>query len=67
MRLRRRCSGLVTEAEGRILAREIGAAAYVECSSLTMESIQEVFQSVVSLALKDRKKKSSIIRRFLRR
>ncbi|XP_045184437.1 cdc42 homolog [Mercenaria mercenaria] len=57
----------VTQDEGVALAKEIGAEAYIECSSLTMEGVTEVFQSVVTLALKNRKKKSRILNRLLRR
>lgn len=57
----------ITEVEGRALATEIGADSYLECSSLTMDGISEVFQNVVSLALKHRKRKTSILKRLLRR
>jgi hypothetical protein len=57
----------VTLEEGEAFAKEIGADAYLECSSLTMDGVSEVFSSVVNLALKNRKKKSRIFSRLLRR
>lgn len=57
----------VTREEGEAFAKEIGAEAYLECSSLTMDGVTEVFSSVVNLALKNRKKKSRILSRLLRR
>lgn len=60
-------SSHVTENEGHVLAKEIGADVYLECSSVNLEGVSEVFQSIVTLALKNRKKKSRILSRFLRR
>lgn len=70
VRLKRRHSSgdsYVTLEEGEAFAKEIGADAYLECSSLTMDGVSEVFSSVVNLALKNRKKKSRIFSRLLRR
>ncbi|KAL4237350.1 hypothetical protein ACF0H5_002068 [Mactra antiquata] len=58
---------LITESEGQALAKEIGADVYLECSSLNLEGISEVFQNIVTLALKHRKRKSRIFSRLLRR
>ncbi|WAR19657.1 CDC42-like protein [Mya arenaria] len=57
----------VTTSVGNDLAKDIGADAFLECSSTSMSSISEVFQTVVKTALKSRKRKSSLIRRLLRR
>ena len=40
----------VTFAEGTALAKRIGAATYLECSALTREGIQEVFQEAAMVA-----------------
>jgi len=54
----------VTTDEGSEFAKEIGAAAFLECSSLSMNGIVEVFQTVIKVVLKNRKRKSSIIKRL---
>ncbi|KAJ7743318.1 cell division control protein 42 [Mycena metata] len=43
---------LVTTKEGKHLARELGAAKYVECSSLTQEGLEDVFREATLATLK---------------
>lgn len=57
----------VTTAEGAEAADQIGAAAFIECSSATMSGISEVFQTIVKVVLKNRKKKLNIFNRLLRK
>lgn len=57
----------VTTKQGLGLAKDIGADAFLECSSQTLEGVLETFQTVVHLALKNRKKKSKIFSRLLRK
>lgn len=57
----------VTTEEGMQLAEDIGAAAFIECSSATMTGISDVFQTVVKVVLKNRKKKLNIFNRLLRK
>jgi len=50
-------SGLapVSTTQGQSLAKEIGAAAYVECSSVTMEGVHQVFAEAITAALYPKK------------
>ncbi|KAH3854335.1 cell division control protein 42 homolog [Dreissena polymorpha] len=57
----------VTYDEGCNIAKAIGADAFIECSSASMTGISDVFQTVVKVVLKSRKKKSNIFNRLLRR
>ena len=57
----------VTTTQGTEVAEQIGAAAFFECSSATMSGISEVFQTIVKVVLKNRKKKLNIFNRILRR
>ncbi|KAM6513771.1 Rho GTPase [Fusarium falciforme] len=41
----------VAEREGEIAAQEIGAKRYLECSSLSGEGVEEVFESAIRAAL----------------
>lgn len=42
----------VTREEGEALAKELGAACYMECSSKTIEGLNEVFAKAVRLGCK---------------
>jgi Ras-related C3 botulinum toxin substrate 1 len=42
---------VITNAEGQKLAKEIGAAAYVECSSLTQDNLSNVFAEAIKASL----------------
>ncbi|KAF5327050.1 hypothetical protein D9619_005007 [Psilocybe cf. subviscida] len=44
-------AGAVAVQEGERLARELGAARYVECSALTQSGVENVFEKVVIAAL----------------
>merc|ERR1712137_902648 len=44
----------ITTEEGEDLAKEIGAAAYIETSPLTGKNLQEVFEKVIAAALSSR-------------
>lgn len=57
----------VSEKAGSELAREIGADVYIECSAMQGSGVSQVFQTVTNLALKNRKKKTNILHRLLRR
>ena len=54
----------VTEAEGRRLAKEIGAESYDECTIESQTSVRKIFTDVVACALKYRKKKTNIMHRL---
>ena len=46
----------VTREEGAAAAKQLGAAAYLECSALTKEGIQRVFEEVGLVAAERRRK-----------
>lgn len=45
----------ITPEEGEAVAREIGARAYLECSSRTGQGVDEVFEEALKLCLKGRR------------
>ena len=42
---------LITTKQGQDMAKEVGAKAFVECSSITQEGLKECFNNAVSIAL----------------
>jgi Ras family protein A len=52
---------VVSRDDGLKVAKKIGAYAYVECSALTYEGVEEVFETAARAALKMKKKKMSCI------
>ncbi|KAK4454438.1 GTP-binding protein rho2 [Podospora aff. communis PSN243] len=49
--MRKRSQRFVTESEGEHAAREIGARKYLECSSLSGEGVDDVFEAATRAAL----------------
>jgi Rho family, other len=49
--MRKRSQRFVTEAEGEHAAKEIGARKYLECSSLSGEGVDDVFEAATRAAL----------------
>jgi len=49
--MRKRSQRFVTETEGEHAAREIGARKYLECSSLSGEGVDDVFEAATRAAL----------------
>lgn len=45
----------VTRQQGKTVAQEVGAKAYLECSSLSGDGVNEVFETVTRAALSRRK------------
>ena len=49
--MRKRSQRFVSEHDGESAAREIGARKYLECSSLTGEGVDDVFEAATRAAL----------------
>lgn len=49
--MRKKSQRFVTESEGEHAAREIGARKYLECSSLSGEGVDDVFEAATRAAL----------------
>ena len=50
---------ILTQKDGLELMKQIEAGAYQECSAVTHEGVDEVFQKVVSVALAEPEERSS--------
>lgn len=60
-------SGHIATAEGRALAKSIGADTYVECSAKSGSGVQETFQSAAMASIRYSKRKVNILKRVLGR
>ena len=49
--MRKKSMRFVTEHDGEMVAREIGAKKYLECSSLSGEGVDDVFEAATRAAL----------------
>ncbi|KAL9649817.1 hypothetical protein ABK040_009630 [Willaertia magna] len=49
----------VTKEQAEVVAKEVGAQIYLECSAYTSEGLEEVFQTAILVGLKEYKKPSS--------
>ena len=49
--MRKKSLHFITEQEGHAAGREIGARKYLECSSLTGEGVDDVFEAATRAAL----------------
>ncbi len=49
--MRKKSLRFVTEHEGEVAAREVGARKYLECSSLSGEGVDDVFEAATRAAL----------------
>ncbi|XP_031487025.1 rac-like GTP-binding protein 2 [Nymphaea colorata] len=50
----------VTTAQGEELRRQIGAAAYIECSSKTQQNIKSIFDTAIKVVLQPPRRKETI-------
>jgi len=58
---------VVSEQDGAELAKQVSADCFLECSSSSRTGVAHVFQQAIALALKNRKRKTSLINKILRR
>ncbi|XP_047171000.1 rac-like GTP-binding protein ARAC7 isoform X2 [Vigna umbellata] len=50
-------SNVITSAEGEELRKQIGAAAYIECSSKTQQNVKAVFDTAIKVVLQPPRRK----------
>lgn len=60
-------SGVVTSAQGEELRKQIGAAAYIECSSKTQQNVKAVFDNAIKIVLQPPRRKEILRKRNRRR
>ncbi|KAK9102730.1 hypothetical protein Sjap_019984 [Stephania japonica] len=56
-------SGVITSAEGEELRKQIGAAAYIECSSKTQQNVKAVFDTAIKVVLQPPRRKEMAIKK----
>ncbi|KAK0572312.1 hypothetical protein LWI29_029604 [Acer saccharum] len=60
-------SNVVTSAQGEELRKQIGAAAYIECSSKTQQNVKAVFDTAIKVVLQPPRRKEMVARKKRRR
>ncbi|MFQ6642555.1 hypothetical protein Gotur_018818, partial [Gossypium turneri] len=50
-------SNIITSAQGEELRKQIGAAAYIECSSKTQQNVKAVFDTAIKVVLQPPRRK----------
>ncbi|KAF5186398.1 Rac-like gtp-binding protein [Thalictrum thalictroides] len=55
--------GVVTYAQGEELRKQIGAAAYIECSSKTQQNVKAVFDTAIKTVLQPPRRKEMTIKK----
>ena len=55
----------ITQQQGKVMQREIGAVAYMECSALTQRGLKNVFDTAITIGLQGMIKLHYIISREL--
>ncbi|KAL5708453.1 Rac-like GTP-binding protein arac7 [Ranunculus cassubicifolius] len=59
-------SGVITPAQGEELRKQIGAAAYIECSSKTQRNVKAVFDNAIKVVLQPPRRKEVVKKRTRR-
>ncbi|CAN1338090.1 Rac-like GTP-binding protein ARAC7 [Linum perenne] len=57
------CSSVITTAQGEELRKQIGAAAYIECSSKTQQNVKAVFDTAIKVVLQPPRRKEMMARK----
>lgn len=60
-------SGVITSAQGEELRKQIGAAAYIECSSKTQQNVKAVFDNAIKVVLQPPRRKEVVKKKSHRR
>ncbi|OAY85118.1 Rac-like GTP-binding protein 2 [Ananas comosus] len=60
-------ASIITSAQGEELRKQIGAAAYIECSSKTQQNIKAVFDTAIKVVLQPPRRKEMIPKKKTRR
>lgn len=63
----KRASKHVTKEEGRGMSKLIKANGFIECSSKNVNDVKDVFENVVRMCLRNRKRKANLLKRVLGR
>ncbi|KAF9614367.1 hypothetical protein IFM89_018242 [Coptis chinensis] len=56
-------SGVITSAQGEELRKQIGAAAYIECSSKTQQNVKAVFDTAIKAILQPPRRKDMMMKK----
>ncbi|KAK4396997.1 Rac-like GTP-binding protein ARAC7 [Sesamum angolense] len=56
-------SNIITTAQGEELRKQIGAAAYIECSSKTQQNVKAVFDTAIKVVLQPTRRKEMAARK----
>ncbi|KAM6596559.1 hypothetical protein CsatA_007083 [Cannabis sativa] len=57
----------ITSAQGEELRKQIGAAAYIECSSKTQQNVKAVFDTAIKVVLQPQRRKEMVRKKRHRR
>ncbi|XP_033734165.1 rho-related GTP-binding protein RhoH-like [Pecten maximus] len=63
----KRTSRHVTTTEGRSMSKSIKANGFIECSAKNVNDVKDVFENVVRMCLRNRKRKANLLKRILGR
>lgn len=56
-------SSVITSAQGEELRKQIGATAYIECSSKTQQNVKAVFDTAIKVVLQPPRRKETVVKK----